>query len=197
VRGFRRPPAAQVRRLPARAARGRRGFLAQDRRGRGRPGGGDAACRCRPRHRRLVRRVRLAGDEPCCPRPRAGAGPPARGRSRPVRRGARGDRDRDRAHEAQLREAAMSAARAQGDARSRVAMRAIVLLAVVLLAAMWLATWQRSQFEMRQAITAAQLANANLAIAYEENTDNALGDVDQLTRMIAVEYREEGRGVGK
>src|SRR6185503_17073336 len=94
-------------------------------------------------------------------------------------------------------EAAMSAARAQGDARSRVAMRAIVLLAVVLLAAMWLATWQRSQFEMRQAITAAQLANANLAIAYEENTDNALGDVDQLTRMIAVEYREEGRGVGK
>lgn len=91
----------------------------------------------------------------------------------------------------------MSAAQSQRDARSRVAMRAIVLLAVVLLATMWLATWQRSQFEMRQAIAAAQHANANLAIAYEENTDNALGHIDQLTRMIAIEYRDEGRGVGK
>ena len=67
-----------------------------------------------------------------------------------------------------------------------------VALTIALIGALWLATWQRSRFETAQAVSAAIQANSGLAIAYEENAANAIREVDQVLRLVEVEYREEG-----
>ena len=67
-----------------------------------------------------------------------------------------------------------------------------VALTIALIGALWLATWQRSRFETEQAVSAAIQANSGLAIAYEENAANAIREVDQVLRLVEVEYREEG-----
>jgi PAS domain S-box-containing protein len=74
-------------------------------------------------------------------------------------------------------------------------LRASALLVIVLTAALWAGTWQRARVETERALAAADRANSNLAIAYEENASNAIGAVDQLLRMVESEYHAEGHGM--
>jgi PAS domain S-box-containing protein len=75
--------------------------------------------------------------------------------------------------------------------------RAGIAVIVVIVAAIWGAAWQRSEREIAQAIEAANHANSNLAIAYEENAANALGDVDQTLALLEIEWREEGAAAAR
>ncbi len=69
-----------------------------------------------------------------------------------------------------------------------------VLLACALASAgIALATWQRIRFEHEQAIGAGLQANANLAIAFEQQVFRTLKAAEQIAALVREQYQRQGR----
>lgn len=68
----------------------------------------------------------------------------------------------------------------------------IVLVCAVAIAGLWLTTLQRIRFEREQAVTAAQQANSNLAIAFEQQVFRTLKAAEQVAAFVRQQYLHHG-----
>lgn len=71
----------------------------------------------------------------------------------------------------------------------------ILLGCVLVVAGIWWATLQRIAFEREQAVATAMEANANLAIAFEQQVFRTLKAAEQVAAFVREQYLRHGRGI--